>query len=157
MGTLEQGDLKKYIEYIKDMEGHLFEQNRAMRSLKQQLVNVNDSSYYTPYVEKIVKEDDNQKIGIVVFFSGVISFAVMGMILGPIIWAVIRFIIYTFSGNLLSQAFAYFWDGVFGGALKQGFFGGIAIGVVIGIVAFVLGVVSDVNTSIDLKNRKKIS
>lgn len=156
MDTLEQVDLKKYIGYIKDMEGHLYEQKRAMRSLKQQLVNVNDSRYYTPYVEKeIVKEDDNQKMSIVVFFSSVISFTVMGMVLGPIIWAIIKFIIHIISGNLLSQTFSYFWDGLFGDALKQGFFGGLVIGPVIGIIVFALGKVSDVYMSSVLKKQKK--
>lgn len=156
MYTLAQEDLKNYIGYIKDMEGRLYEQKRAMESLKQQLVNVNDSRYYTPYVKKeIVKEDDNQKIGILVFFSSVISFTVMGMVFGPIIWAIIKFIIYIFSGNLISQAFIYFWNGIIWDAVKQGFFGGLVLGAVIGIILFVLAKVSDICASFDLKKQKK--
>lgn len=156
MGELRQGDLKKYVGYIKNMEGLLYEQNRAMRSLRQQLVNVNDPRYYTTYVEKeAVKKADYQKVGIGNIFLIMISFPVMGMFLGPIVWAIIRFIVYVFSGNLLSQAFVYFWDGVFGIALKQGFFGGIIVGAVIGGIAFVSGILSDVNARVDLKKQIK--
>lgn len=156
MSTLRQEDLKKYVGYIKNMEGFLYEQNRAMRSLKQQLVNVNDARYYTPYVKKEkVTEDNYKKNGIGINFSIMVCCPAAGMVLGPIVWAIIRFIIYIFSGNLLSQAFAYFWDGVFWSALKQGFFGGIVIGAIFGIIFFVSGMISDVNTSNDLKKHKK--
>lgn len=152
MKQLKQEDLKAYVGYIKDMESLLYEQNMAKENLKKQLIDVSNPQYYNAFLsEEVIDKKEGTKWGILI---GLFSFPIFGIFWGPIIWATIRFIIYVFSGNIISQAFSYFWNGIFWDALVQGFYAGLIIGGIFGVIRLLVGIVSEVNAGKDFKKRK---
>lgn len=132
MGRISSGNLMNYITFIKNLEVSVFEQQRVLDSLQNGIV--------TSYSKKDFKEKEKH----ISLLAGLFGWCIFCSISIAVVSAIIAFFCNYKFGSIITSLFIE--DELFdpiGKAMKKGFFIGLAIGVPLAVITWMMDI-SDV-------------
>ncbi len=146
MRELAYEDLKRYVKFVMKLEGALYEEKLAIDKVNSCMLDENDEWNYSQHEKEYhVNENDYETENTVVAGASILVVTLGTGLYGAFGWILLRFVIFLFSDNLISQFFLFFMNGIWWDVLVQGFFGGCILGLLLGLFSFVFGIQSNIN------------